>query len=289
MALACPNESCFRSRAGPRIVRDGYFYRSSDRRFITRLRCRHCGCRFSLATGSPAFGQKKRTVNEPLRGLLCSGVSMRRSARLLGIHRITVARKLRFLAAQARADTARQLAALPVLGAIQFDELETFEHARAKPLSVAIAVEPARRKILGFEVAVMPACGPLAARSRRRYGPRPDQRRHALGALLAHLRPLAHERARLHSDRNPRYPPLLHRLWPHARHETVAGLRGCATGQGELKRAAFDPLFALNHTFAMLRANLCRLIRRTWCTTKKAEALADHIALYAHYHNTRLT
>ena len=50
----------------------------------------------------------------------------------------------------------------------------------------------------------------------------------------------------------------------------------------------YDPLFWVNHTAAMLRANVNRLIRRTWCTTKRADRLADHLALYVHFHNTVL-
>ena len=57
------------------------------------------------------------------------------------------------------------------------------------------------------------------------------------------------------------------------------------TGQGELKKLRFDPLFALNHTCAMLRANINRLFRRTWCTTKKKECLEDHLAVYMDFHN----
>ena len=51
---------------------------------------------------------------------------------------------------------------------------------------------------------------------------------------------------------------------------------------------SFDPLFALNHTAAMFRANVNRLIRRTWCTTKKRERLADHLTLYMAHHNLKL-
>jgi hypothetical protein len=58
------------------------------------------------------------------------------------------------------------------------------------------------------------------------------------------------------------------------------------TGQGELKKTTHDPLFAINHTLAMLRANINRLIRRTWCTTKKPERLIDHLWIYIRYHNT---
>ena len=59
-------------------------------------------------------------------------------------------------------------------------------------------------------------------------------------------------------------------------------------GQGELKKQGWDPIFNLNHTAAMFRANMSRLIRRTWCTTKKLSSLRDHLSLYTTYHNQTL-
>jgi hypothetical protein len=35
----------------------------------------------------------------------------------------------------------------------------------------------------------------------------------------------------------------------------------------------------------MLRANINRLFRRTWCTTKKKERLEQHLAVYLDFHN----
>lgn len=72
-------------------------------------------------------------------------------------------------------------------------------------------------------------------------------------------------------------------------HKRVKGRRGCVVGQGELKRGGRDPLFALNHTAAMLRANVNRLFRRTWCTTKRMDRLKAHLMIYIDFHNTVLT
>ncbi len=41
-------------------------------------------------------------------------------------------------------------------------------------------------------------------------------------------------------------------------------------------------------TLAMLRANINRLVRRTWCTTKKPERLAAHIWLHALFNHDEL-
>jgi hypothetical protein len=43
------------------------------------------------------------------------------------------------------------------------------------------------------------------------------------------------------------------------------------------------------NTYAMMRANINRLFRRTWNTTKDPRRLRDHIDLYVWYHNSELT
>ncbi|HXH76731.1 MAG TPA: hypothetical protein VNJ08_17305, partial [Bacteriovoracaceae bacterium] len=55
--------------------------------------------------------------------------------------------------------------------------------------------------------------------------------------------------------------------------------------QGELKKVRFDPLFMVNHTCALLRANVNRLIRKTWCTTKDPARLKDHLDVFVYYYN----
>ncbi len=298
MNLRCPRPECVSPSpssqnpvpsdpgSGP-IVRFGSFFRRSDSRHIERFQCRACRRTFSRATLHPYFGQKKRRVNAPLRLLLCSGVSQRRAAKILRVNPKTVARKLPVLAAQARREQAQFLSSLPDAGLseIQFDDLETSEHSKCKPLSVALAVEPKSRILLNFQVSQMPAKGLLAAPARRKYGPRRDRRVRGWNRLMNELKPYVREDAVWLSDQNPHYGAILRRHYPRATHRTVKGRRGCVAGQGELKKIGFDPLFSLNHTCAMLRANLNRLFRRTWCTTKKRERLKDHLDLYVSFHN----
>jgi len=168
---------------------------------------------------------------------------------------------------------------------VQFDDLETFEHTKLKPLSVTLAVEKETRYVLGFEVSRMPAKGLLTKKSRKKYGHRKDERAEGRDRLFRRLKGKVCPRALFESDSNPHYPVTLRKHFPLATHKTVLGQRGAVTGQGELKKTAFDPLFSLNHTCAMLRANVSRLIRRTWCTTKKLQPLIDHLEIYVWYHN----
>ena len=270
------------------VVRAGYFKRKSDCRFIQRFRCRKCRRYFSNATGRPAFGQNKRQINNRLSRYLCSSVSLRRAAILLNVSRTTIDRKFRFLGEQARIKLRESNLKHPPVEVVEFDDQETFEHTKCKPLSISLAVDARTRRILGFEVSKMPANGPLANIAKKKYGHRKDERRLGRARLFQTLAPLVQANAKFKSDQNPHYPPDVRRAFPHAVHETHKGRRSAIVGQGELKKIGFDPLFSLNHTCAMTRANMNRLARKTWCTTKLPERLADHFAIYAVFHNLQL-
>jgi len=212
-------------------------------------------------------------------------MSLRRAAREMKLSRTTIARKLVFLGQWAFDQLEVTNASHEPCRTMEFDDLETFEHTKCKPLSVTLAVEHGSRRILGFEVSRMPAKGPLVHLARKKYGPRRDERRRGRRFLFERIKPLIRADALIKSDENPHYAPDVRKHFPTAKYEQFKGQRGSIVGQGELKRVRFDPLFSLNHTCAMLRANINRLFRRTWCTTKLPENLNAHIAMYALYHN----
>lgn len=265
----------------------GRFYRTSDSKSIERFKCLTCKKTFSKATSDPRYWQKKRQKNQQIFELKASGVSGRRIARLLRINRKTVARRLIDLGRTSLEKLRFETADLQV-SEMQFDDLETFEHSKMKPVSVTIAVEAKTRRILGFRVAQMSAKGLLTKKSVKKYGLRKDERRTKRRELFAELQPNISPQATITSDSNPYYVNDVKEFFPLATHIQVDGKRGAVTGQGELKKTVFDPIFSLNHTYAMFRANVSRLIRKTWCTTKCKHRLADHLAIYAVYHNAHL-
>lgn len=284
----CQNSECLSQPNGTKIVRDGTFLRPSDGRKIQRYRCQRCRKRFSSATFEPAYRQNKRRLNYKLKMLLCSGVSLRRSALILNTTRKTVARKLIFLGKRAKVENKIFLQKISKVEEFQFDDLQTIEHSKCKPLSVTLAVDRRKRTILGAEVSVMPATGHLAKLSRKKYGYRPDNRLGGIERLFKNIKICIKKNAIIHSDQHPYYPPKVRSFFPHANYKRFKGVRGSLGGQGELKKIKYDPLFTLNHTCAMFRANINRLIRKTWCTTKKAARLKDHLEIYINFHNTYL-
>lgn len=287
MFHSCPYCISHSTQAGSRtqVTKLGTFRRKSDFKLIQRFKCKKCFKTFSSASYDPCKWQKKRQLNPDIFKKLASGLSQRRLAMLLKTNRKTIARKLIFLGILAK-DLMRASSSLfePVKE-LQFDDLETFEHTKLKPLSVVMAVEAKTRRILGFEVASMPAKGLLVAKALKKYGRRKDERKKAREKLFKELQSQGAHKALIKSDENPHYAPSVRKFFPDCTHKTYPGRRGCVVGQGELKAIGFDPLFSLNHSFAMLRANINRLFRRTWNTTKKPGNLAHHIAIYILFHN----
>jgi len=112
------------------------------------------------------YRQRKRRINEFLFTLLASNNSMRRSAIISRVTRKTVARRLSYFSKVANRYQENLLLALPAIGKVHFDDMETSEHTKMKPLSIPIAVEHPSRLILSVDVASMPAKGLLAEKSK---------------------------------------------------------------------------------------------------------------------------
>ncbi|HXH29714.1 MAG TPA: hypothetical protein VNJ01_02765, partial [Bacteriovoracaceae bacterium] len=171
---------------------------------------------------------------------------------------------------------------------IQLDDLITKENSKLKPLTVSIAVDEHRRTILALEVSQIPAFGHLAKFAVKKYGRREDQHHAGLTRLFERIAPIVSPEVVVKSDEHQQYPTFVSAYLPRAKHLTFKSERGCIAGQGELKKVGFDPLFIVNHTCALLRANVNRLIRKTWCTTKDPKRLKDHLDIFVCFYNKEL-
>lgn len=222
--------------------------------------------------------------------LLSSGISQRRAAMILGVTRKTISRKLVFLGTRARLRHREQLKTLSPseLTHLQLDDLITSQHTKLKPLSLSVVVSKRSRRILAAQVSEIPAFGHLAEISRRKYGPRKNELNGKLREMCRHLEPYLPKHGRIDSDEHKAYPPVIKSFLPNWKHETFKSQRASVAGQGELKSKSWDPLFSINHTLAMLRANINRLIRRTWNTTKSTESMMHHFWVYVDFHNSQL-
>jgi transposase-like protein len=279
----CATSGC----AHERFIKKGFYRRACDSKRVQKFRCLDCCAHFSAQTARDDY--RMRTVRRwpELRRALCSGTSRRRCALNFRMGRSSIERALRILAVRAARAHEEFLRTRQPETEVQFDEMETSEHTKWKPLSLPLVVSP-ERFILGIGVCRRSYKGPDADKALEKYGPRPDFRKRLLERLLSAL-PLHVSRATLvTTDQEPMYPGLVKTYFPNASHATTPGGRGCIAGYGELKRKAWDPMFPLNHTAASLRDGLATLKRRTWTTSKKPSGLLPLLMLYADYHNTVL-
>ncbi len=212
---------------------------------------------------------------------------MNRLSLNLGLHPKTIQRKIEYLAKKARYSERERQKILKEEKAIQvqFDDLITSVHTKLKPVSVSVVIAPKERLILGAVVSEIPAFGKIAEISRRKYGRRKNKHTKNLDLLLENLRPVIAPNAEFKTDEHKRYPELIQKHYPKSTHLKFKGERAAVAGFGELKSKRFDPLFAINQILAMFRANINRLFRRSWNTTKKENHLQDHIDIFINYFN----
>jgi len=91
----CPNPACLHHHTPPAdfFINRGSYKTKHDRQQVPRYQCKACKKTFSSRRFSPTYRQHKPQVNETLGNLLSSGVTQRRAAIVMGINKVTVARK----------------------------------------------------------------------------------------------------------------------------------------------------------------------------------------------------
>ena len=154
--LGCPNSKCITFREMSFVRKDGFYFRKNDGRKVQRFHCKNCGKKFSHSSFEFEYQQKKRRINFPIYKLLCSGVSQRRIAKILGVNKNTIPRRLIYWAHKARFLNKKELERLKEtysqgLDEVQIDDLITKENSKLKPLTVSGAIT-STRQILKLEV-----------------------------------------------------------------------------------------------------------------------------------------
>ena len=286
---SCPNLSCIFSRECSQrfYSRNGSFHCKWSHRNVPRYRCRGCGKSFSTSTFRSIYWQKKPYLKQAIFDLYSSGTSQRRLAKLLKTNRKTIARKFEWLARWARREHLSQLRQFENSTHVQLDEMESFEHTRLKPLSLCMAVEPDKAKLIDIQVGTLNYKGRLANFAFSKYGFRKDTSEDACLRVLEGIRNCGIKEVEITTDGKNSYPKLIKKILPEARHSAVK-IQKISMVQRLFRkgrRNENDPLFVLNYMAAKIRHDLSRMARKVWVTTKKASCLQAHLDLYMAYVN----
>lgn len=267
------------------ITKKGFFRQKLSRKYIQRFWCSHCHLKFSASTLTTSYQQKKTSINHALFTFLCSGMSLRRAAKILNVSYSTVYARFLWLAALSEAAFAEFLKSTASPKELYLDEMESLEHTKLKPLTIPLLVDEDFR-FFGISSGEMPAKGHLSEISKKKYGPRHSTSEALIEQLLRKL-PKQIKPSVVKSDGKPSYRKLIQRRWKNIRHEVCPRKEEKTREQLYLnyEKKKYDPMFQLNQRCAKLRADVNRLMRRSWSTTKKAENLTKHLMIYACYNN----
>jgi len=258
---------------------------------VPRFTCLECRRTFSSQSFRLDYRLRKPKLHLALFKDFVSKCTMRQSARTLGCTRRTVAHRLALLGAHCRefhADVLeRARRAGGIGGVFQLDELETFEHSRRlRPLTVPVLVERKSYFVLHAACAPLPVRGGLSAAYCRRKAAEEERHGKRKSGSVVVVRESFECLARVHrcqgpvmvqTDRKTSYMTSLARIFGgrlrHERHSSKA------------PRTHGNPLFPINHTLAMMRDGVSRLVRRSWAAAKLRQRLATHLWIWIAYRN----
>ena len=285
----CPYRRCSQHAkpTGTFYVRKGTYRPLCRAQPVPRFRCRSCGRYFSRQTFRADYRDHRPHLNSRVFESIASGLGLRQTARNLGISRRCCELKFRKIARHLRRLNVNLRDQLPDDCRLQFDEFETYEGRRnTRPLSVPVLIEAKTRFVVWAETATIRPHGRMSDARKRallhdesQFGPRRDNSGNAIRRTL--LRGAALVRGAsvvvLETDEKSSYPR-------HAKEAFGSRLRHRTT-HSKLARMTWNPLFAINHTEAMLRDLLGRLRRDSWLASKKRRYLDHALHVFIAYRN----
>ena len=286
----CPYPACAASAPAAHYayILRGFYSRKCDGRWVQRYRCLTCKLSFSDQTFRVDYRYRKPHLDGPIFDAFVSKVTHRQSARALHTTRKTVERRLRRYGEHARLFHQARVLGKKLAGVFQLDEAETFEtDRRLQPVTLPVLIERDSRFFVHVETAPLPARkASMPALERRlrdheaRHGKRTSGSRAAVKHCFEALARLHDAKSKLliQTDMKATYPVIL---------REVFGEQGFVHQQthSKVQRDHDNPLFAINHTLAMLRDGLSRLVRRTWAHAKLRARLELQTWIYVLWRN----
>lgn len=285
--VRCPNRRCLAFRDPPaRFFRRHGSYRPRCRTEpVPRFKCKVCNRGFSRQTFRLDYRDKRPHQNVEVFKLLISGVGLRQTGRNTDLDVHAVQKKFRKIARQVRLLNRNLLRALPAHRVLMLDELETFEDRSITPLTVPVLIDRTSKLVLATEVAPIRRVAKRGSRRQRwlehfeaRHGRRQDRGNACVRRVFGRMqRLLGAQPATLVTDAKATYATQCRRRFGgRVAHRTVSS---------KLARTELNPLFAINHTDAMMRDNTGRLRRRSWLVSKRGRFLRLQLELFTAYRN----
>jgi transposase-like protein len=282
---ACANNPSFQYQ------RRGHFTRLCDGRSVQRFQCKACKRTFSSQTFRVDYRLRRSRLDLPIFLQFTSKVTQRKAAMNLKCDRGMIAHRLELWGRHCQAFHEQLMRERSRRegwqGSFLLDELETYEHnRRLKPVTVPVLVHKRSHCVLHVAVGTLPPRKPLSKANQRKLealealeGKRRSESRVKVAECFEALRKVTGSvpSVSVSTDEKHSYAALLRRTFgSRLEHERT---------NSKVQRNYWNPLFVVNHTLAMMRDGLSRLVRRNWGASKKREKLERHLWIWVAWRN----
>jgi hypothetical protein len=252
---------------------------------VPRFLCKGCRRTFSSQTFRVDYRDRRPECNELLLTYLFSGVGLRQCGRNLDLSVHAVQKKFRKLARHLRLLNRNLLTRLPGHRTFLFDEIESYEGSRIRPLTIPVLIDKESWLLVDTRAAPIRRSARRGSKAHRRlvhyemvHGRRKDRGYECVRKSLGRLQQLlGGQRAVLRTDEKSSYATQCRRRFgQQVEHECWSGAA---------PRTVLNPLQAINTTDSMLRDNNGRLRRRCWLVSKTRRGLEQQLAVFQAYRN----
>jgi len=282
----CPNPKCLYHNHllhDWRFKRCGYFWSHCQRKRIPRFLCRCCRRSFSSQTFATNYWLKRPDILPQLVTKTTGCMANRQIARDLGVAPTTIDRQLARLGRHCLLYHAEQMRRARPASAVVIDGLVTFELSQYWPFHHHLAIEPTSDFIVYFTDSEVRRSGRMTAAQRRqrdrleRQFGRPDPR--AVLKDVTHLLEVVaggQRRLVVLSDEHQAYPKAIRRLRCAVEHLVTSG---------RARRDASNRLYPVNLADLLLRHGSANHKRETIAWSKRRQASAERLAVFAVWRN----
>lgn len=303
--ISCPNASCVNPKS---FYRNGYYRSKSSSQYFPKYQCRSCKTYFSFRKTRDELEipfykvDRLKTVYDSY----CSGETQRRIAVILQKRqgagsRNSVARYFSYLASKAKEHHERMITAGKLkTNNFQFDEMETYQLAKVNMLSIVVSVCAKTGRIISLNACEIKCKGKLAQTifGQQANQWRVDGRRNAFKLALDRMENVCGNKGpiTITSDSKRTYISLFRDRFLSPAYQLFHQPVKARSAKSPRTNLAFkiktmggvkipDPMFWLNHLCATIRADMSRMRRKSWTTTKKVEKLQEHLDLFTAFYN----
>jgi len=241
-------------------------------KYVQRFHCRDCDKTFTSRTHTKFYRKRKQALAKKMLHMYCEGMSLNAIARVLVLNRKTVSRYFIEASGRARVEHIKRLNTGQIRTSyVQFDEMESFEIGKMRPLGIELAVRVKTGEIISAVVARIPIKAYIMSKKKKLEYAAITDRKMRMSEMLLEVSKALKPNSTIESDEAFINTKVAKEILPKHRNITQPGTS--------------KALWRVNYVCLKLRQDVSRLRRATLATTKRIDYLQKHLDLYIAYHN----